>query len=107
MTIILSLLFGAFVSAAQSPSAQGASIPVSETLVDIGGRRLHLSCSGAGSPTVILEAGLGDSSAIWKAVQPAVAAVTRVCAYDRAGRGKSDPDPRTQTEFRTSRAAVD
>ena len=76
-----------------------------DSLVDIGGRRLHLSCTGSGSPTVILEAGMGDSLATWKAVQPAAAEITRVCSYDRAGRGTSDPDPRT--EVRTSHAAVE
>lgn len=96
--IVLALLVGEPVSA-----RQGAA--VGDALVDIGGRRLHVSCTGTGSPTVILEAGLGDSSTTWKAVQPAVAAVTRVCAYDRAGRGTSDPDPRP--EFRTSRAPVE
>ena len=106
--IILALLVGQFVSARQAPGGSAPS-PVGDALVDIGGRRLHVSCTGAGNPTVILEAGLGRvaSSTIWKAVQPAVAEITRVCAYDRAGRGTSDPDPRTATEFRTGRAAVE
>lgn len=106
--IILALLVGQFVSAGQAPGGRAPS-PVGDALVDIGGRSLHVSCTGAGNPTVILEAGLGRvaSSTIWKAVQPAVAEITRVCAYDRAGRGTSDPDPRTATEFRTGRAAVE
>jgi pimeloyl-ACP methyl ester carboxylesterase len=65
-------------------------------LVDVGGHRLHIVCMGEGSPTVILDA-LGDgTSAQWGWVQPAVAATTRVCAYDRAGRGWSEagPEPR-------------
>lgn len=60
-------------------------------LVDIGGHRLHLSCVGAGSPTVILEPGLGASSADMSWIAPVVARDTRVCVYDRAGRGWSDP----------------
>ena len=106
--IIFALLVGQFVSAGQAPGGRAPS-PVGDALVDIGGRSLHVSCTGAGNPTVILEAGLGRvaSSTIWKAVQPAVAEITRVCAYDRAGRGTSDPDPRTATEFRTGRAAVE
>jgi len=76
-----------------------------EVLVDIGGRRLHMSCAGTGQPTVILEAGFGDSSTTWTSVQPAIAEITRVCAYDRAGRGASDPDLRT--EPRTGRSAVE
>jgi pimeloyl-ACP methyl ester carboxylesterase len=57
---------------------------------DVGGRRLHLSCTGAGSPTVVLQNGLGETSAHWAWVTRAVAADTRVCAYDRAGQGWSD-----------------
>jgi len=59
-------------------------------LVDIGGRRLNMYCVGTGSPTVVLEAGLGDDMATWRYVQPALAHRTRVCAYDRAGMGFSD-----------------
>ena len=68
-------------------------------LVDVGGYRLHLYCTGvndAGNPTVILEQGLGGISPAWGFVQPEVAKVTRVCSYDRAGMGWSDsgPEPR-------------
>lgn len=62
-------------------------------LVDIGGIRLHLVCEGAGTPTVILDAGLGDSWLTWQRIQPEVAKTTRACAYDRAGLGYSDPGP--------------
>ena len=104
-SIILALLVGELISAGQPPASQSSPNAVGDALVDIGGRRLHVSCTGTGSPTVILEAGLGDSSETWKAVQPAVAGFTRVCAYDRAGKGTSDPDPRP--EFRTSRVIVE
>lgn len=57
---------------------------------DVGGHRLHLRCSGAGSPTVVLVSGLGGMSSNWARVTPAVAATTRVCAYDRAGQGWSE-----------------
>lgn len=59
------------------------------TLVDIGGRSLYLDCRGAGSPTVVLESGMGEGAASWATVQDTIAATTRVCAYDRAGRGSS------------------
>jgi pimeloyl-ACP methyl ester carboxylesterase len=59
-------------------------------LVDIGGRRLYLQCTGTGSPAVILQAGAGGDSTAWNQIQPAVAAETTVCSYDRAGRGRSD-----------------
>ncbi len=66
-------------------------------LVDIGGRRLHLYCTGHGSPTVILEAGLGWGMGTWRNVQPRVAEFAQVCSYDRAGYGWSDPDPSPRT----------
>jgi len=68
-------------SVAQTASAQTPQ----GRMVDIGGRKLHLNCTGGGSPTVILEAGLGDSSLVWTLVQPKLAAMTRVCSYDRSG----------------------
>ena len=58
--------------------------------VDIGDRSLYLDCRGSGSPTVVLEAGSGSDSATWSAVHDAIAGTARTCAYDRAGRGRSD-----------------
>jgi len=63
-------------------------------MVDIGGYRLHLYYTGEGSPTVILEAGGGNPWLSWYKVQPQVAQFTRVCSYDRAGLGWSDPSPK-------------
>ena len=67
-------------------------------LIDIGGRRINLHCTGtvAGGPTVILMAGLSSWSAVWYKTQPAMSQMTRVCAFDRAGYGFSDPAPRPQ-----------
>ena len=65
-------------------------------VVDIGGRRINLHCTGAGSPTVILMAGSASWSPIWYKVQPVIAHKTCVCAFDRAGYGFSDPAPRFQ-----------
>ncbi|MEM7356016.1 MAG: alpha/beta hydrolase [Acidobacteriota bacterium] len=62
-------------------------------LHDLGGYRLHLNCRGQGSPTVLLEAGLGRDSLDWSWVQPELARHTRTCSYDRAGAGWSDPGP--------------
>jgi len=59
-------------------------------MVDAGGHQLHIDCSGQGSPTVVLEAGAAGMSAAWGWVQPRIAAVTRVCSYDRAGLGWSE-----------------
>jgi pimeloyl-ACP methyl ester carboxylesterase len=77
-----------------------ASTPPPGQLVDVGGHRLHLWCTGAGAPPVILEAGLGGSSADWGFVQPELARFTRVCSYDRAGMGYSDPGPSPRTARR-------
>ena len=66
-------------------------------LIDIGGYRLHINCRGSGSPVVILDAGLGGSSLDWIYVQENLQKDTRVCAYDRAGYGWSDPGPPPRT----------
>src|SRR5919108_2058295 len=65
-------------------------------LIDIGGRKINLHCTGAGGPTVILIAGSASWSPIWYKVQPGIAQQTRVCGFDRAGYGFSDPAPRPQ-----------
>ena len=77
-----------------------AATPPPGHLVDIGGYRLHLWCTGDGAPAVILDTGLGGSSADWGFVQPDVARFTRVCSYDRAGMGYSDPGPSPRTARR-------
>ena len=75
-------------------SQDRASLTMPGQLVDVGGYELHISCVGSGSPTVILEAGLGEPAAMMAGwIQPGVASSTRVCAYDRAGEGWSDLAP--------------
>jgi pimeloyl-ACP methyl ester carboxylesterase len=71
--------------------------PMPGQLVDIGGYKLHIVCEGQGTPTVILDSGLGDSFVSWLKVQPEIAKFTRVCSYDRAGLGYSDSSPRPRT----------
>ena len=66
-------------------------------LVDVGGHRLYVHCTGSGSPTVVLVSGLAEASVYWGGwIAPAVAQNTTVCAYDRAGQGWSDPPARPQ-----------
>jgi pimeloyl-ACP methyl ester carboxylesterase len=65
-----------------------------DRLVDIGGTNLYVHCVGAGTPAVVLEAGLGNDHEVWSAVQPGIAKFARVCAYDRAGLGRSGPPTR-------------
>jgi pimeloyl-ACP methyl ester carboxylesterase len=64
-------------------------------MIDIGGYRLHLNCTGDGSPAVILESGAGASSNIWAHIQPELARSVCVCSYDRAGFAWSDARPIT------------
>jgi hypothetical protein len=65
--------------------------------VDIGGRGLWLGCRGSGTPTIVLDAGLGNGSDTWEPVWRELSRVSRVCAYDRAGVGRSDARATTQT----------
>jgi pimeloyl-ACP methyl ester carboxylesterase len=67
------------------------AVPMPGQLIDVGGHRLHLNCTGSGSPTVVLEPGGGEMSSNMGWIAPVVARGTRVCAYDRAGRGWSEP----------------
>ena len=95
----LAVLAGAVYQAAAS-SRDDRNHPAPGVLVDLGGHRLHLWCIGSGSPTVVLESGLGGFSHDWSHLQPDIATKTRVCSYDRAGYGWSDgvDEPRTSTE---------
>src|SRR3954465_5563864 len=77
-----------------------AATPPPGRLVDLGGYRLHLWCTGDGAPAVILDAGLGGPSAGWGFVQPEVARFPRVCSYDRGGMGYSNPGPSPRTARR-------
>jgi pimeloyl-ACP methyl ester carboxylesterase len=69
-------------------------------LIDVGTHRLHIHCSGSGTPAVVFDAALGGSSLSWTLVQPAVAEFTTACSYDRAGFGWSDAGPRPRTAAR-------
>jgi pimeloyl-ACP methyl ester carboxylesterase len=71
-------------------SLDARAYPPPGQLVDVGGHRLHLHCTGSGSPTVVLEPGQGGVAADLAWITPAVAHHTTVCVYDRAGRGWSD-----------------
>ena len=73
-------------------------------MVDIGEYQLHIACSGAGAPVVVLEAPAAGLSSAWGWVQPALAGLTRVCSYDRAGLGWSEAQ---EGDFDPGRAADD
>ena len=77
--------------------------PENGRLIDVGGYRLLLNCTGAGSPTVILESGWGDVSIEWRTVQTEIAKFSRVCSYDRAGYGGSGPGPMPRTSLQIAK----
>jgi pimeloyl-ACP methyl ester carboxylesterase len=101
LAVLLILLLAGAIYEPLAESADAKAYPPPGKMVDVGGYRLHLNCTGSGSPTVVIESGWGDSSAGWGWVQPEVAKTTRVCSYDRAGMGWSEasPQPRTAREF--------
>jgi hypothetical protein len=99
---LLGLMLVGYSYEPMAEAADAKTYPPPGQLVDVGGHRLHINCTGTGSPTVVIEAGLGDWSTSWgEAVQPAVAKTTRVCTYDRAGMGWSEagPLPRDAAQF--------
>ena len=95
------LLLAGYIYEPMAEAADAKAYPPPGQLVDVGGYRLHINCTGSGSPTVVIEAGLGDWSTSWGFVQPEVAKTTRVCTYDRAGMGWSEagPLPRDAAQF--------
>src|SRR5512142_420705 len=98
--VVVLLLVGA-VFESRAEASDASMYPPPGQLVDVGGYRLHINCTGTGSPTVVIDVGLGDWSTSWGLVQPEVAKTTRVCTYDRAGMGWSEaaPLPRDAAHF--------
>jgi pimeloyl-ACP methyl ester carboxylesterase len=94
LPLVLAALGFLYQTIAEASDAR--TYPPPGQLVDVGGYRLHLYCVGeqtAGIPTVILEAMFPGTVSNWGWVQPEIAEAARVCAYDRAGHGWSDPGP--------------
>ncbi len=89
VALAIASLGGGYATVRESLDAPAYRMP--GQLVDVGGHRLHLHCIGSGSPTVVLEPGLGATSSDLGWITPTVARDSRVCVYDRAGRGWSDP----------------
>jgi pimeloyl-ACP methyl ester carboxylesterase len=90
-TLLAAICSGLLVLPAPS-SIESAPIPPGR-LIDIGGRRLHLNCTGTGAPAIVAENGLGAFSTDWALVQPEASKFTRFCSYDRAGYAWSDSGP--------------
>ena len=92
---IFALSLGAAAARAQpapSPGPQSGA-----RYVDVNGRKARLEVAGTGSPTVVLDSGLGDDHRAWRTVFPAIARFTRTVAYDRAGYGDSEPAPEARS----------
>ena len=102
--LVAVLVIGLGMALATGPKAKvylKAKYPPPGSLVDLNGYRLHIFCEGSGSPTVIMETGLGNPGVIWELVRPEVARTTRTCVYDRAGLGWSDASPKPPTAENT------
>ena len=99
--LIVGLLLAGAIYEPLAEAADAKAYPPPGQMVDVGGYRLHINCTGTGSPTVIIDAGWGDWSTTWGFVQSEVAKSTRVCTYDRAGMGWSEagPLPRDAVQF--------
>jgi len=98
LSVYVLILLCLFAPPASSGAQQStAAPPPTGRLVNVDGHRMHLYCTGQGSPTVILQIGSGAFSFDWGLVQPEIAKFTRVCSYDRAGDAWSElgPQPRT------------
>jgi pimeloyl-ACP methyl ester carboxylesterase len=93
--LLLAALVAVIVEAVRS-SRDVRDFPARGVMIDIGDRSLHLDCRGDGWPTVVIDAGAQDWSTGWQRPQGALAQHTRVCTYDRAGLGWSDPTPEPQ-----------
>lgn len=87
--LALASIGGAYQSLGEAADAK--AYPAPGRLINVGGYRLHLNCTGSGSPTVVLQPGAGEMSSNLGWIAPAIAGDTRVCVSDRAGRGWSEP----------------
>jgi pimeloyl-ACP methyl ester carboxylesterase len=102
LALLLCLLVGwTWAGSSKAKAELAEKYPPPGQMVDVGGYRLHINCQGskqgADSPTVVVEAGAGDFSLGWDHVQRQVAQFARVCTYDRAGLGWSEPSPNPRT----------
>ncbi|ELX09538.1 alpha/beta hydrolase fold protein [Janthinobacterium sp. HH01] len=97
---LLALAAGAVspvLAASAASSDAGRAFAKPQQLIDVGGRKMNLHCSGAGATTVLFDSPSGDAGWAWFKVQPQVAQHTRACVFDRAGFGFSDAANRPNT----------
>ena len=98
--IVLSIIILLFAVAAGSSAFNAVALQVARvssppqgSFYIVNGARMHINCTGEGSPTIVLDTGYGNNATTWEKVQPELSRTTRVCSYDRAGSGWSDPQP--------------
>lgn len=105
LALILALATAGALYQAGASAADRRAFPAPGQLVDVGGFKMHILCSGSatGAPTVILDTLSGGSMLSWAWVQPEVARGARVCSFDRAGYGWSEPDPQPESAARAAR----
>lgn len=102
---LLGLILAGVIYQELATRADRRAFPPPGQLVDVGGFKLHILCTGVntGTPTVILDTLSGGSLVNWGWVQPEIARGTRVCSFDRAGFGWSEPDPEPESAARAVR----
>ncbi|MDQ2973902.1 MAG: alpha/beta hydrolase [Acidobacteriota bacterium] len=96
VSVTVFLLLMSLTAVGQQKDKKPSYLPPGK-LVDVGGYRLHLNCTGKSGPTTVLIAGAGDFSFDWGLVQPDISRFARACSYDRAGLAWSDPGPTPRT----------
>jgi pimeloyl-ACP methyl ester carboxylesterase len=99
LVVVLALVGASYESFERAAGAR--HFPQQGRAIDVGGYKLNLNCTGQGSPTVVVDSGLGGYSIDWRIVQTDISKIARVCSYDRAGYGWSDagPFPRTSAQI--------
>ena len=93
LVLILVLAVVGFLYEQRARKHDSAQFQPPGKLIDLGGYKLHLYCTGSGGPTVVLEHGHQATYLDWNRAQPRLAEFTRVCSFDRGGHGWSDPSP--------------
>ena len=93
LILLLAVVAGSSAFNAVALQVARFSNPPDGTFYKVNGAQMHMDCTGVGSPTIVLDTGFGDNALTWEKVQPELSKTTRVCSYDRAGSGSSEPQP--------------
>jgi pimeloyl-ACP methyl ester carboxylesterase len=97
LLVLLIILAGLAINQRIAISQVREQFPAPGKLIDVGGHLMHIHCIGSGSPIVVIDAGNGSFSVEWTPIQEQLSQETRVCTYDRAGYGWSEPGPEPRT----------